>query len=609
MSLVSSKDIAKVLGVSKLGFLGTALGWVFLNVLKINKINYVYDQVKHLQGNDFFDGLLREFQLKVSVPEDDLKRIPKTGSFITVSNHPLGGADGIILLKVLTQLRPDFKITGNFLLAKIKPIAPFIIQVNPFEDRKDLKRNLGGTQLSLEHLASGGGLGFFPAGEVSTQKENNIYVDREWSKGAIRIIQKANVPVIPIYFHTKNSRFFYFLSKISGVLRTAKLPSELTNKGNKPIKMRIGKPISPEEIAEFESLDALTQYLRQKTYLLANAYKVQQTPLDNAKKRFKLPEKPPKPIVKATDRSKLEKEIDHLRESNGRFLVLKNYEIYFTKTKNIPNILNEIGRLREITFREVGEGTNNAIDLDSFDNYYYHLFLWDAEKKKIAGAYRMGLGQEIFAKYGVKGFYINSLFKFDYELNRMLSESIEMGRAFIIKEYQQKPMPLFLLWKGIVHVTLRYPEHKYLIGGVSISNQFSNFSKSLMIEFMKSHYYDPFVAQYIHPKKEYRVRLKDADKDFVFDEAKADMNKFDKIITELEPDGLRIPVLIKKYVQQNAKIVSFNVDPQFNNAIDGLMYIKIADLPESTVKPVLEEYQAELLKKFEESAKQESSSS
>jgi len=171
---------------------------------------------------------------------------------------------------------------------------------------------------------------------------------------------------------------------------------------------------------------------------------------------------------------------------------------------------------------------------------------------------------------------------------------LKWGGRFIIKEYQQKPMPLFLLWKGIVHVTLRYPEYKYLIGGVSISNKFSNFSKSLMIQFMKSHYYDPYVAQYIHPKQEYKVKLKDADKDFVFDATQADMNKFDKFIDEIEPGALRIPVLIKKYVKQNARLVAFNVDPKFNNAIDGLMYIRISDIPESTVKPVMEEFQAQL---------------
>ena len=173
-----------------------------------------------------------------------------------------------------------------------------------------------------------------------------------------------------------------------------------------------------------------------------------------------------------------------------------------------------------------------------------------------------------------------------------------MGRAFIIAEYQQKPMPLFLLWKGIVHCTLRFPNHKFLIGGVSISNKFSNFSKSLMIEFMKSNYYDPYIAQYVKPKKDFRVKLEDADKDFIFDESEADLNKFDRLIDELEPNELRLPVLIKKYVKQNAKVVAFNVDPLFNNSVDGLMYIRIADIPESTVKPVMEEFQAEMESKY-----------
>ena len=271
----------------------------------------------------------------------------------------------------------------------------------------------------------------------------------------------------------------------------------------------------------------------------------------------------------------------------------------------MPSILREIGRLREITFRAIGEGTNEAIDLDKFDRYYYHMFLWDTKTNMIAGAYRMGLGAKIFEAHGIDGFYLQDLFRFEPELHKMMSESIEMGRAFIIKEYQQKPMPLFLLWKGIVHTTLRFPEHKYLIGGVSISNQFSNFSKSLMIEFMKSHYYDPYIAQYIHPKKEFKVQLKDADKEFVFDESAADLNKFDRLIDEVEPGSLRLPVLIKKYIKQNAKVVAFNVDPLFNNAIDGLMYIRIADLPESTVKPVMEEFQAELEKKYSQKNSEE----
>jgi putative hemolysin len=599
MSLVSAKDLAKAIKIDKLGFLGNFFAWLILHLLRISGINRVYEKVKHLEGKAFFDGLLKEFQLNYEIPEEDLKRIPKEGPFITISNHPLGGADGILLLKILTEVRPDFKITGNFLLDKIKPISPYIISVNPFEKRKDLKTQMGGTQLSLAHLEKGGALGFFPAGEVSTKKEGDIYIDREWSKGAIKIIQKAKVPVVPIYFHTKNSRFFYFLAGISDFLRTAKLPSELLNKKNKRIKIRIGKPISITDQEKYSTVPELCQFLRQKTYMLANAYTKDGNRISHAKQKLKIPPSVKK-IAQPKDVKEIRQEIELLRNSEHRLLAVKNYEVFLAPAKLIPSILFEIGRLREITFREVGEGTNKSIDLDRFDNYYYHLFLWDTTNEKIAGAYRMGMGNEIFPKYGENGFYVRTLFKFEPELHKMLSESIEMGRAFVIKEYQQKPMPLFLLWKGIVHVTLRYPESKYLIGGVSISNQFSNFSKSLMIEFMKSNYYDPFVAQYIHPKKEYKVKLKDADKDFVFDTTQADLNKFDKLINEIEPGAMRIPVLIKKYVKQNARLVAFNVDPKFNNAIDGLMYIRIADLPESTVKPVLEEYQAELLKKTEE---------
>ena len=291
-------------------------------------------------------------------------------------------------------------------------------------------------------------------------------------------------------------------------------------------------------------------------------------------------------------------EVTTLKAEDHHLLTSKNYEVYLAPAAKIPNILHEIGRLREITFREIGEGTNKAIDLDKFDSYYHHMFLWDKEAKCLAGAYRMGLGTEIFEAKGIDGFYLQDLFRFEPELHNMMSQSIELGRAFIIKSYQQKPMPLFLLWKGIVHTTLRFPEHKYLIGGVSISNQFSNFSKSLMIEFMKSHYYDPYLAQYIHPKKEFKVKLKDADKDFVFDATEADLNKFDKIIDEIEPGALRLPVLLKKYIKQNARLIAFNVDPLFNNAVDGLMYIRIADLPDSTVRPVMEEFQAELERKY-----------
>lgn len=597
--LVNAKEVAKAIQLEKYGFLGTFVGWLLMKVLKISTLNKIYNRNKHLSDLEFLNAILDEFQIKFEIPEEDLKRLPKDGAYITVSNHPLGGIDGILLLKLMLEQRQDFKIIANFLLHRIAPLKPYIMPVNPFEDRKDAKSSITGFKNAIQHLKEGHPLGIFPAGEVSTYRDGKLMVDRPWEEAAMKLVKKAGVPVVPIYFHAKNSKLFYKLSKINDTFRTAKLPSELLTQKRRVIKVRIGRPISVADQNEHEQLSDFTDFVRRKTYMLSNSFNDEGRRLANIPNTLKI-HKPPKRIVTPIPTDLMVKEVAALRAKDLRLLQSKNYEVFLAQANQIPNTLREIGRLREITFREVGEGTNEAIDLDTFDTYYHHMFLWDSDAQLIAGAYRMGLGSKIYEAYGIDGFYLQDLFRFEPELYKMMSASIEMGRAFIIKDYQQKPMPLFLLWKGIVHTTLRYPEHQYLIGGVSISNQFSNFSKSLMIEFMKSHYYDPYLAQYVHPKKEFKVKLKDADKDFVFDETEADLNKFDKIIDEVEPGALRLPVLLKKYIKQNARLIAFNVDPLFNNSVDGLMYIKIADLPESTVKPVMEEFQAELERKLTE---------
>jgi putative hemolysin len=598
MGLVNAKEVAKAINIDKYGFLGTLGGWTLMKVLRISSLNKLYNRHKDKNTTEFLNALLEDLQIEFEIPEEDLKRIPKKGGFITISNHPLGGVDGLLLLKLLLDHRPDYKIIANFLLHRIEPLKPYIMPVNPFEDRKDAKSSTAGFMQAIRHLKSDLPLGIFPAGEVSTYKDGKLVVDKKWEESAMKLVQRAEVPVIPIYFHAKNSNMFYRLAKLSDVFRTAKLPSEVLSQKRRVVKVRIGNPISLKAQKEHETLDDFTEFLRKKTYMLSKPYEKEAKKLSDIPNSIKIP-KSPKKIIDTVDQNAMIHEVDALREmGDKRLLESKNYEVFLAKKEHIPNVLIELGRLREITFRAIGEGTNNATDLDRYDDYYHQMFLWDRDANRVAGAYRMGMGSEISKMYGLDGFYLNELFKFEPELHKMMSESIEMGRAFIIKEYQLKPMPLFLLWKGIVHCTLRFPEHKYLIGGVSISNKFSNFSKSLMIEFMKSNYYDPYVAQYITPKKDFKVKLEDADKDFIFDESEADLNKFDKIIDELEPNELRLPVLIKKYVKQNAKVVAFNVDPLFNNAVDGLMYIRIADLPESTVKPVLEEFQAEMESKY-----------
>ena len=520
-----------------------------------------------------------------------------------MSNHPLGAIDGILMAKILTEIRPDFKVMGNFLLEKIEPMRPFVISVNPFENRKELKDSATGMRASLRHLENGGCIGIFPAGEVSNK--NNQYgeiLDKKWGKPALKLIKMAKVPVVPMYFHAKNSRLFYQVSKIHPDLQTLLLPSEMMHNREKPIRIRIGKPISVKVLDDHETSDEMGEFLQKKIYMLKSYYErrksiADQLKLPNLKLNFPLTkeENVVQNIIDETPQIDLINDIESLYKKDKMLFRNGVYEVFFASYTEIPSIMREIGRQRELTFRAIGEGSNLPFDLDVYDEHYHHLFLWDNKEQKLAGAYRMALGSEVMVKHGIDGFYTSSLFEFDQELQPFFRKVIEMGRAYISTEYQQKPLPLFLLWRGIVHVCLRNPEHKFLMGGVSISDKFSEFSKSLMIEFMRSHYYDSAVAQYIHPKNEFKVKLKDRDKHLFFDEVESDLNKLDKIIDDLEPE-MRLPVLIKKYIKQNAKVISFNVDPSFNDAIDGLMYIRISELPESTIKPVLEEMSEQIQK-------------
>lgn len=597
MSLITKNDLINATGLSKLGFLKNPAAVALMKLIKLDEVNDLYDKVKDKKGKEFFDAFVKERNLKYVVFEEDLAKIPKTGPFIIVSNHPLGAIDGILMCKILTEIRPDFKIMGNFLLEKIEPMHPYVIAVNPFEgDRKNIKSSASGMRETLKHLENGGCVGMFPAGEVSNRNNKyNEVRDREWEKPALKLIKAAKVPVVPMYFHAKNSQLFYNLAKIHPDLQTLMLPSEMMRKREQPIRIRIGKPVSVKNIEYQENTEELGEFLQKKIYLLKSYYEKRKTlieslKLPNLKLNFSLnkAENIVQNIIDETPTEDLVKETELLKQNDKMLFSNGNYEVFFATYEEIPSIMREIGRQRELTFRGVGEGSNLPFDLDEYDKHYHHLFLWDSNARKLVGAYRMALGKEIMKKQGIEGFYTASLFEFDPELRPFFRKVIEMGRAYIIKEYQQKPLPLFLLWRGIVHVCLRNKDHKFLMGGVSISNKFSEFSKSLIIEFMRSNYFDSAVAQYVHPKNEYRIKLRERDKNLFFDEVEADLNKLDKLIDDLEPE-MRMPVLIKKYIKQNAKVIAFNVDPSFNDAIDGLMYIRISDLPEDTIKPVLEE--------------------
>lgn len=576
-------------------FGGEIIAKFLMQLLKFNKINNLYSKNIDKEGIDFINSVIENLEFSYEISDDDLKRIPEKGPFIVVSNHPFGGIDALILIKIFYERRKDFKTMANFLLQKIDPLKEMLFPVNPFENNKGASSSFSGIKNALAHLDDGKPLGIFPAGEVSSyQPESGIIQDREWQISILKFIKKAEVPIIPVYFQGSNSRLFHMLGQIHPLLRTAKLPSELFNKKNKNIKVRIGNPIPIKEQAEFTDVAHFGRYLRARTYALGTSLEAKKFYVPFFNRKIKKAEQ----IVEATEKKILLEEVERMKKDYLLF-VNQNYTVFCAPSTEIPNLVHEIGRLREITFREVGEGTNRSIDIDEYDFYYHQLIVWDDEENRIVGAYRLGKGKDIMAQYGIGGFYINSLFKIKKNFGQHLDESIELGRSFIVKEYQRKPLPLFLLWKGLLFFLLKNTEYRYLIGPVSISNDFSKFSKSLIVEFIKKHFYNNELAKNIKSRKEFvAVDDKMVDRDLLVSDTDNDVTKIDKVIHDIQ-NNYKVPILLKKYLQLNAKIIGFNIDPKFNDALDGLLILDIFDVPQSFIKALSKELNDEsILERF-----------
>lgn len=578
MKVITTEEFAKATKLDKLKMPGLAA--LLMELMKINQVNDLFAQAQPKVGPEFVDAILEGCGIDIEFDERELRNIPKDGAFIAIANHPYGGIEGMVLLKILCMARPDSKLMANFLLKKIPNLADYFIAVNPFENVEH-SSSISGLKNTLELLSNGTPIGIFPAGEVSTFKvEQKQVTDRMWHPVVGKIIAKAKVPVVPIYFHGNNGLLFNFLSLLHPTLRTAKLPSELFNKHGHTIKLRIGKPINVTDIPDYTNSTKLLNFLRARTYALGTGLE-EEKKIFSPRNLFKI-KREAEEITPEIDSAILEKEIEPLRESY-KVWTEKNYEVFIVPTSTIPHVIREIGRLREITFREVGEGTNKSIDLDGYDIYYHHLFIWDFEAKRIVGAYRIGLGDEIFYSVGKKGFYINELFKLKTQFTPVLRRSLELGRSWIRKEYQTKPLPLFLLWKGILKFLLDNPRYRYLIGPVSISNSFSKFSKSLIVDYINRNHFDHEMAQYVKPRKKFKVNFAKIDTDLLM--AGEDSFKgLDNLISEVETRNMKVPVLLRQYIALNAKIISFNIDPKFADCLDGFLVLDLENVPQDTLE-------------------------
>ena len=358
-------------------------------------------------------------------------------------------------------------------------------------------KNIKPLKQALDWLRQGGALAVFPAGEVSQWNVRQAQVtDPAWNTVAARLIRKTQASALPVYFHGRNSVTFQLFGMINPKLRTLFLLQEFLQQRRKSVQVRIGRAIPAELIANLDNDEDATEYLRLRTYLLS--YRGKKPISLPTKMRSALPRKSQEPIASEVPSQYV---INDIAALPAERLLLENTEfaVYAARASELPHALDELGRLREVTFRAAGEGTGRSADLDHFDSYYWHLLLWNKEKQELAGAYRAGNTDDIIRAHGIKGLYTNTVFRYDERLFLKIGSALELGRSFVRPEYQRQYAPLLLLWKGIARFVAAHPETPVLFGAVSISNEYSSLSREMIVRYFEQREEDARVCR-PHPR-------------------------------------------------------------------------------------------------------------
>jgi len=547
------------------------------HVLAFPRLNKIYDEVSRLHdGRLFTDKILEQLGASYDLPEEGLVRIMQAkGPVIVVANHPFGGIETVILASVLRKMRGDVKFMANYLLNAIPEIRDLLITVNPFKGATSVRDNIKPLRECIQWVQNGGMLVVFPSGTVSHfVPQKGTITDPDWSPSIARIVRKTGAPVLPVFFQGTNSAAFQMAGMVHPFLRTAMLPNELLNKGEKEIKVRVGDLISFNKLKSFEHDADMTAYLRLRTYILEHCGARPKVPaiaafLQKAKHDAYGAIMPPQEAaVMAGEISQLPP--SQILHENSEYLVAQ------ATADQIPHLLLEIGRLREITFRAIGEGTGKAIDIDRFDHTYTHLFIWNRDRNQVVGSYRLGRTDEIMKKQGIRGLYTNTLFRYQTAFFARLGPALEMGRSFIRLEYQRSFAPLLLLWKGIGRFVVDNPQYKILFGPVSITDEYHALSKQLMVGYLKKARYHNDVAGFVKARKPLRPKsLKGWDIDAAAHLLKNDIEDLSGLISCVERDRKGVPILLKQYLKLGGLIAGFNVDKAFGNVLDGLIMVDL----------------------------------
>ncbi len=556
--------------------------------LGISAVNEHHRRLGAEGGGGFFDAALRELGITYRVSDGDAGRIPPTGPLVAVANHPFGGADGLVLGSLLDRVRGDVKVLGNRFLARIPGLSERVIPVDVFGGDGSAAENRRGLLEAVAWVRSGGALAVFPAGAVSHFRiSDGAVADPPWSHHVGAVVRLARAGVLPVYFSGRNSWLFQTAGLVHPALRTLLLPRELVNKRGRTVTVRIGRPSPWEKMASAGTDAQRMEFLREKTYFLMHR--------GGPKRRFHVPRFPvrtPSAAAEAlappVDAARLEREVAGLPGA-ACLCRAAGLAAYVAEADRIPWCLREIGRLRERAFRSAGEGTGRAADLDAFDPHYRHLFLWDESSREIAGAYRLGLTDEVVARRGEGGLYTSTLFRFKEGFLSELGPAIELGRSFIRPKYQRKRNSLPLLWRGIAAFIVRHPRYAKLFGPVSISQDYQRLSRDLIVTFLRQDRMDERLSRLVAPRTPPRPGRIHPLRPASLRRPLYDTEEVSLLVSEIESDGKGIPVLLKHYLRLDATLLSFNLDRAFSNVLDGLILLDLAETESRTVRRFLGE--------------------
>lgn len=538
--------------------------------LRLETFRRVYRSLRGRDEGSFESRVLGALDMRYRICHGAAE-IPPHGPLVVAANHPTGVRDGLVLLDAIRQVRPDVRVLTNHLVSRIPEVADFCFFVDPFGGRSARSRNPAGLRAAHRWLRRSGALIVFPAGEVAHAFDRAVPsrtpLDSRWHPIAGRLAMATNASILPAYLDGRNSRGFYLAGRVHPVLRTLMLAREFLNQAGTTALMAFGRPISPEAILAAGTPARVTKNVREAVDALSTA--------TNACAAT------PEPIVEASDPALLESDLRGLpREAT--LVTSGAYDVFCAAAEALPHVLREIGRLREETFRRVGEGTGASIDLDRFDPHYQHLFVWHRSRRQVVGAYRLALVDRVVADHGLSGLYTRTLFTYDERLLERLGPAIELGRSFVRFEYQREYSPLLLLWKGIGRVLARAPRYRVLLGPVSISSRYRDTSQQLLRAFMAQQHGDAALASLVVPMNPPRP-LASPPRD---DVRPADIGELNALIMKLE-GAQGVPVLLRQYLRLNATLLGFNVDPVFADALDALMMVDVSTLPTATLRRYL----------------------